>query len=1363
MATTSHLKLISLALLLAMFPQAMAVPPPSLLEEQAGALLIWKATIQSPPAQLRSWGNTTTRPCGWYGIKCGEHRARRQEVVITEISLRGLRLRARLEDLNFTALHTLTSIRLPYNQIRGLFPPALASSLPNLRHLMLQGNNISGEIPRQIGRLESLVGLSLSNNHLSGPIPNEVGYLKEMTMLDFSSNNLTGPVPINLGSCTKLTILYLDGSLVSLEKLELSGNKLSGHVPRELGSLVSLEKLKLSNNTLMGPIPNTFENLTRLTTLYLDDNQFCGHVPEEIGTLMDLKYLQLDGNNLSGPLPPELCAGGMLKRLTAFGNNLKGPLPLSLLNCKSLVRVRLESNQIEEDISEMGVYPNLVYMDMSSNKLFGQLSHHWGGCHNLTMLRISNNNLTGEIPTSLGQLSQLGILDLSSNKLEGEIPSALGNLRELFNLSLAENLFHGSIPREIGAISSLELLDLSSNNLNGLAQDSIKNCLKLRLLKLNHNKFKGNIPVELGLLRCNIEILDLSDNSFNGAIPNQLSGLIMLDTLNLSHNQLNGSIPSSFHSMESLASIDVSYNLLEGPIPESKLFQGAPMQWFAHNKMLCGVVKGLPPCSSASQSRGKMKGYKLVLATIPALISLLLVLVILMFWHESKKAKPTNNDKVTQAKVFSIQSFDGANLFKKIMEATNDFSKFCGHVPEEIGTLMDLKYLQLDGNNLSGPLPPELCAGGMLKRLTAFGNNLKGPLPLSLLNCKSLVRVRLESNQIEEDISEMGVYPNLVYMDMSSNKLFGQLSYHWGGCHNLTMLRISNNNLTGEIPTSLGQLSQLGILDLSSNKLEGEIPSALGNLRELFNLSLAENLFHGSIPREIGAMSSLELLDLSSNNLNGLAQDSIKNCLRLRLLKLNNNNFKGNIPAELGLLRNLHDLLDLSENSFTGAIPSQLSGLVMLDTLNLSHNELNGSIPSSFQNMRSLTTIDLSYNELEGPVPDSKVFQGASIQQFMHNKMLCDVVKGLPPCSSAIQSRGDREGYKILVLATIPALISLVVVAVLLMFCHERKKPKETNTDKVTQAITFSIWSVDGANVFKQIIEATNNFSEMHCIGIGGYGSVYKAKLATREIFAVKKIHMIEDECCLNETVFNREIESLMKIRHRNIIKLFGYCSSSQGRFLIYEYMEGGDLAKTLKDDKRAIELDWRRRIHIMLDVVHALAYMHHDCSSPIVHRDIMSNNILLDLEFRACISDFGTAKVLNIYGRNHTRLAGTKGYLAPELAYTENVTEKCDVYSFGVLVLELFMGSHPGDFLSSLSLANKINVVCLQDLLDPRLTIPNAETARGIYCMLSVAAQCLEPRPSHRPTARQASDELSTIKARGDHVDYLHAGITFH
>ena len=182
MEASPLLKLIPLTLLLATFPPTIAVPS---LEEQAGALLAWKATLQSQPAQLQSWerrGKNDTWPCSWNGIKCSKLYQQGVPVkVITEISLRGLLLRGELDTLNFTALATLTSIQLSQNQIRGFFPPALASSLPNLQYLMLQENELSGGIPSKVTQLEGLVQMNLSNNHLSGPRSEERRVGKECT------------------------------------------------------------------------------------------------------------------------------------------------------------------------------------------------------------------------------------------------------------------------------------------------------------------------------------------------------------------------------------------------------------------------------------------------------------------------------------------------------------------------------------------------------------------------------------------------------------------------------------------------------------------------------------------------------------------------------------------------------------------------------------------------------------------------------------------------------------------------------------------------------------------------------------------------------------------------------------------------------------------------------------------------------------------------------------------------------------------------------------------------------------------------------------------------------------------------------
>lgn len=193
-----------------------------------------------------------------------------------------------------------------------------------------------------------------------------------------------------------------------------------------------------------------------------------------------------------------------------------------------------------------------------------------------------------------------------------------------------------------------------------------------------------------------------------------------------------------------------------------------------------------------------------------------------------------------------------------------------------------------------------------------------------------------------------------------------------------------------------------------------------------------------------------------------------------------------------------------------------------------------------------------------------------------------------------------------------------------------------------------SIWNYDGVIIYEDIIEATENFDNKYCIGEGGYGKVYKADLLEDQVVAVKKLHPSEDGEQLDQRTFRNEIQVLTEIRHRNIVKLYGFCSHTRCSFLVYQYMERGRLAGVLKNDERAMELDWIKRMKVVRGAAHALAYMHHDCNPPIIHRDLSCNNILLDMDFEARVSDFGTARLLKPDSSNWSTLAGTCGYIAP-------------------------------------------------------------------------------------------------------------------
>ncbi|KAK3423740.1 hypothetical protein EUGRSUZ_H00941 [Eucalyptus grandis] len=667
-------------------------------------------------------------------------------------------------------------------------------------------------------------------------------------------------------------------------------------------------------------------------------------------------------------------------------------------------------------------------------------------------------------------------------------------------------------------------------------------------------------------------------------------------------------------------------------------------------------------------------------------------------------------------------------------------------IPESLGDLVNLVVLQLDTNQLNGSLPKNLCQGGSLQNFTLSHNNLTGSIPISLRNCTSLVRVRLEENQLTGNISKtFGVYPKLYFIDMSFNKFFGEISTNWGSCMCLTHLRIAGNNITGNLPPEIGNATRLGEIDLSFNGLLGEVPKEFGKLTSLEKLNLSRNQFLGQISPEIVSLPSLLKLDLSMNRLSMSIPQTIGNSSKLTHLYLSNNQLSQDIPRQLGMLIHLSEL-DLSHNLLSGGVPAEFNMLQSLEKLNLSHNNLSGLIYKTFKDMRGLVEVDISYNKFEGPIPNTTAFQNATKESFQGNNGLCGNIEGLEPCDQAVVDRESSPAGGGVFLIVFPLLgVILLFIFFGIFFIFHRKKLHPTMELAPKTIEVFSLSKYDGMISYEDIMEATGAFNEIFCIGRGGYGSVFKAKLRSGDIVAVKKLHQTANSGQTYQKEFLNEIRALTEIRHRNIVKLVGFCSHPQHSFLVYEYFDRGSLSTILSNEKEAKELDWNKRVNIVKGMAHALSYMHHDCITPIVHRDISSNNILLDSEYEAHVSDFGTAKLLKLDTSNWSAVVGTYGYVAPELAYTMKVTEKCDVYSFGIVAIEVIKGGHPGESLSSLlALVDMEISVGLKDILDSRLPSPTPGIEDELLTILKLAVACVSANPQLRPSTEMISHVLS-------------------
>ncbi|KAK7341107.1 hypothetical protein VNO80_24031 [Phaseolus coccineus] len=835
-------------------------------------------------------------------------------------------------------------------------------------------------------------------------------------------------------------------------------------------------------------------------------------------------------------------------------------------------------------------------------------------------------------------------------------------------------------------------LDLKENNLTASIPQNIGVLSKLQFLDLSDNYLNGTLPLSIANLTQVFE-LDVSRNDISGVLDPALfpdgshtpkTGLIGIRNLLFQDTLLGGRIPNEIGNIRNLTLLALDGNNFHGPIPPS-----------------------LGNCTHLSILRlpqNQLSG------PIPPSIG-----------------KLTN---LTDVRLF-----------------TNNLN---GTVPQEFGNLSSLIVLHLAENNFVGELPPQVCKSGKLVNFSAAFNSFTGPIPRSLKDCPSLYRVRLEYNRLTGFADQdFGVYPNLTYMDFSHNRVKGNLTANWGACQNLQYLSMAGNGVSGNIPSEIFQLEQLQELDLSSNQISGEIPPQIGN-STLYELNLSENKLSGMVPEEIGKLSNLRSLDLSMNMLLGPIPHQIGEISNLQNLNLSNNNFNGSIPYQVGNLASLQDFLDLSYNELSGEIPSDLGKLSNLVSLNISHNNLSGPIPDSLSKMVSLSAINLSNNNLEGPVPIGGIFNSSYPVDLSNNKNLCGNIQGLQLCNVSLTKpdgggSSKRNKAVILIVASLGGalFISLVLVGIFFFF-YKRKSRAPRQRNSFSRPNPFSIWYFNGRVVYRDIIEATKNFDSQYCIGEGALGKVYKAEMSGGEVFAVKKYKCDSENLDMERIKsFENEVEILTETRHRNIVKLYGFCSQGMHTFLIYEYMDGGNLADMLRDDKGALKLTWHKRVDIIKSVASALSYMHHDCASPLIHRDISSKNVLLSFNLSAHVSDFGTARFLKPDSPIWTSFAGTYGYAAPELAYTMAVTEKCDVFSFGVLALEVLTGKHPGELVSYMQSCSE-QKVNMKEILDPRVLAPSKKhVLKQVDLIANIALSCLKTNPQSRPTMRTIAQLL--------------------